>query len=47
MVGWITNSIDMGLGELWVLVMDRETCHLAVHGLAKSHTRLRDCTELN
>ena len=34
----ITNSIDMGLGGFWVLVMDREAWHAAVHGLAKSQT---------
>ena len=36
----ITNSTDMGLGGLWELVMDRETWHAAIHGGAKSQTRL-------
>ena len=43
----IIGSMDMGLGGLWELVMDREAWHVAVHGLAKSQTRLSDWTELN
>ena len=43
----IIDSMEMSLGKLWELVIDRETWHAAVHGVTKSWTRLSDWTELN
>ena len=43
----ITNSMDMGLGRLWQLGMDRKAWHAVVHGFANSRTRLSNWTELN
>ena len=46
-IGGIPDSMDVSLSELQELVMDREAWHAAIHGVAKSRTRLSDWTELN
>ena len=42
----ITDSMDMSLSELWEFVMDRETWHAVIHGVAKSRTQMSNQTEL-
>ena len=46
-LGGITDSMDVSLNELWVLVMDREAWRAVIHGVTKSQTQLEDWTELN
>ena len=43
----ITDSVDMGLGELRELVMDREVWHAAIQGVTKSQTLLSNLTEID
>ena len=43
----ITDSMDVSLSDLWELVMNREACRAAIHGVTKHQTRLSDWTDLN
>ena len=43
--GWM-SSLDMSLSKLWEMVKDREACHAAFHGVAKSQTQLSDGTTI-
>ena len=43
----ITDSMDMSLGKLWEMVMDREAWRAEIHGVTNNRTRLSDWTELN
>ena len=42
MAGWHHGSMDVSLSELWEMVMNRDAWHAAIHGAAKSRTRLSD-----
>ena len=42
----LTDSMDMGLGGPWELVIDREAWHAVIHGVTKSQTRLSDLTDV-